>query len=676
MEIKGWLLIFVFSTMIESCFTRTTTSAPVSKRSFSIDYKQDCFMKDGEPFRYISGSLHYFRVPPFYWKDRLVKAKALGLNTIQTYIPWNFHEVRENSYRFNGDRDLLKFIQMVSDEGLFLILRPGPYIDAEWDFGGLPWWLADKECKIRTSDPTFMFYVKRWFDFMFPMLQPKLYKNGGPIISFQIENEYGNYFSCDKEYLSMLKSIYVNHFGEDVVLFTTDGYKDDHMQCGTNPNQIFATIDFGTEIAPKDAFTQQRKYQSHGPLVNSEFYTGWLDYWGGVHQRRGAEEVADQLATILTLNASVNLYMLHGGTNFGFMNGADIDENGSRQISPTSYDYDAPISESGDTTWKYFKLREIIQEFVKKPLPPVPVNTTKLTQGFAYIVPLQSLVGFKSYLVEWGLKVIKSTSPKRMSELGLGYGFVIYSPNVTSASYQNKTVTLVFEDLSDQAILVVDDVYTLSIDEPVKNYEVQVKLGVTLDIVIVNQGRAASAPKGVHYLPECKGICGRVWHKETNRTITDWEQYNVNDTTIWEQITDKRLREDHYIRFLDKTSSSSRETSSTSRESSIIIKDQHQQYLKETVKYQFVWESFFVLQNVTDCYLRMKDFNKGQVYLNRHNLGRFWQSKGPQKTLFVPKDFLLVGVNNLLVVALDDYPSKIQQRNNPQFEFVDSPDLG
>ena len=661
--------------MLYTC--RATNVYTDTERSFVIDYEQDSFMKDGQSFRYISGGLHYFRVPTSSWKDRLTKAKALGLNTIQTYIPWNYHEVEENFYYFNGDRDLLKFIQMVEDEGLLLILRPGPYIDAEWDFGGLPWWLANTECKMRTSDPLFMSYVERWFNFLFPLLKSKLYKNGGPIISFQVENEYGNYFACDKEYLSMLKSIYIQHFGEDVVLFTTDGYTDDYMECGTLPDQIYATIDFGTEITPKDAFAQQRKYQNKGPLVNSEFYTGWLDYWGGVHQRRDAEKIANQLKEILAMNASVNLYMLHGGTNFGFMNGADIDENGIRKISPTSYDYDAPISESGETTWKYFKIREVIEQFVKEPLPPVPVNTTKLIQGSSYIAPFASLVQFKSYLVTYGLTVINSTSPKRMSELGLGYGYVIYSPNITS-KYQNKTVTLVFEDLGDQAILVVDDVYTLSIDGPVKNHEVKVKLGVQLDILLVNQGRAASAPKGVHYLPDCKGICGRVWYKETNETLTDWKQYNVNDTTIWEQ-NDRFYREEHYAQFLKKTSKSTIEDFD-----SAIVKDDDHPFLRnlkdpsKPVQYQFIWQTFFVLQNITDCYLKMTDFDKGQVYLNiRHNLGRFWQSKGPQKTLFVPKDFLLVGVNTILVVALDDYPSKTQSLQNPlQFEFVVSPDIG
>ena len=665
--------LLLFQNIVLS-FMMIYTSTINAERSFVIDYKQDCFMKDGQPFRYISGSLHYFRVPPTSWKDRLEKAKALGVNTIQTYIPWNYHEIEENLYHFNGDRDLLQFIQMVEFEGLLLILRPGPYIDAEWESGGLPWWLANKDCKMRTSDPLFMSYVKRWFDFLFPILKSKLYKNGGPIISFQVENEYGNYFECDKEYLSMLKSIYVQHFGEDVVLFTTDGYTDDYMECGTLPGQIYSTIDFGTEIAPKDAFAQQRKYQSNGPLVNSEFYTGWLDYWGGAHQRRDAEKIANQLKEILAMNASVNFYMLHGGTNLGFMNGADIDENGLRQVSPTSYDYDAPISESGDTTWKYFKMREVIQQFVEYPLPPVPSNSTKLIQGPSYIVPFDSLVGFKSYLVTYGLTVINSTSPKRMSELGLGYGFTIYSPTITP-KYQNKTVTLVFEYLGDQAILVVDDVYMLSIDGPVKNHEVQVKLGVELDILLLNQGRAASAPKGVHYLPDCKGICGPVWYKETNETLTDWKQYNVNDTTIWEQ-NDRLSGKEQYTQFLKKTSMLKTE------DSTVIIKDDEHSLRDledppKSVQYQFIWQTFFVLQNITDCYLKMTDFDKGQVYLNiRHNLGRFWQSEGPQRTLFVPKDFLLVGVNTVLVIALDDYPSKKQGQNPLQFEFVVSPDIG
>eukprot|EP00111_Clytia_hemisphaerica_P021743 TCONS_00063934-protein len=459
------------------------------------------------------------------------------------------------------------------------------------------------------------------------------------------------------------------------------------MSCGTTP-EIFATIDFGTEITPEEAFAQQRKYQTKGPLVNSEYYTGWLDYWGSPHQRRGADVIAKHLKDILTTNASLNLYMLHGGTNFGFMNGVDIGSKGSRLISPTSYDYDAPLSEAGDTTWKYFKMREVLKQFNANPLPAVPANTSKLVQGALRVPPLKTFVDFKGYLVYWGLNVIESDSPKPMSELGLGYGFVCYTPQIPP-KYQNKTVTLVFKEMSDEAIFVVDNVYKFSIGEAVKNYELKIELGVELDILVVNQGRAAYAPKGYHYLQECKGICGDVRFKDSNETLKGWKQYNINDTTIWEENHPNFPAENH----IGKTTKGSDlmdrffEDSENRKEDQFKIQpilpiennlDRYPSQIKSTQKeYQFVWESFFALQNTTDTYLRMKGFNKGQVYLNMYNLGRFWQEKGPQKTLFVPKNYLQAGLNVLLVIALDDYPTlQLNPPQYPEFEFVVQPDLG
>ena len=630
------------------------TLQQASNRSFVIDYDNNSFLKDGEPFRYISGSLHYFRIPPCYWKDRIQKAKALGLNTIQTYIPWNVHEPKPEEYSFDKQNDLMQFIELVHSEGLLLILRPGPYIDAELDFGGFPWWLAkDQTLKMRTSELKYISHVIRWFNFLLPRIKPKLYKYGGPVIALQVENEYGSYLECNQEYLLILRDIFIGNFGEDVILFTTDGYRDEELECGTT-SKIFKTIDFGTEITPSQAFSQQRKHQPKGPLVNSEFYTGWLDYWGTPHQRRDADTVAAHLNDILVMNASVNLYMLQGGTNFGFLNGVEFDVNETRQIVPTSYDYDAPISEAGDTTWKYFKMREVIQKFVEQPLPPVPPNATKKAFGEAYITPTHSFNRFKGYLVYWGLKPTKITSPVGMADLDNGYGSVIYTPTIPP-KYINKTVTLVFDEIYDQATFVVDGKIHSFVDGPVSDFELTVELNNTFDIMMVNQGRLAYAPKGMHYLPERKGLWGDVRIKETNKTFTtEWTAMNVNDTTLWEA---------NYH---------------TYHEERDVAGNNNDQQNNKT-EYQVIYQSFFALQVKADTFLRLPTFNKAQVYINGYNLGRIWQMKGPQKTLFVPSCYLNVGLNGVLVMALDNHVQKNANGPDPVYTtilFEDTPDIG
>ncbi|XP_040492930.1 beta-galactosidase isoform X2 [Ursus maritimus] len=330
-----------------------------SQRTFEIDYSHNRFLKDGQPFRYISGSIHYARVPRFYWKDRLLKMKMAGLNAIQTYVPWNFHEPQPGQYQFSGEHDVEYFIKLAHELGLLVILRPGPYICAEWDMGGLPAWLLLKESIIlRSSDPDYLAAVDKWLGVLLPKMKPLLYQNGGPIITVQVENEYGSYFSCDYDYLRFLQKLFHYHLGNDVLLFTTDGAHEMFLQCGALQG-LYATVDFGPGANITAAFEIQRKSEPRGPLVNSEFYTGWLDHWGQPHSTVRTEVVASSLHEILSRGANVNLYMFIGGTNFAYWNGANM----PYQAQPTSYDYDAPLSEAGDLTEKYFALRDVIRKY-------------------------------------------------------------------------------------------------------------------------------------------------------------------------------------------------------------------------------------------------------------------------------------------------------------------------
>uniref|UniRef100_A0A665WVG0 Beta-galactosidase-like n=1 Tax=Echeneis naucrates TaxID=173247 RepID=A0A665WVG0_ECHNA len=319
------------------------------QRSFSIDYKNNCFLKDGKPFQYISGSVHYSRIPQYYWKDRLMKMYMTGLNAVQVYVPWNFHETVQGVYNFTGDRDLERFLDLANQTGLLVILRPGPYICAEWEMGGLPAWLLQKpNIILRSADTDYLMAVSNWLAVLLPKIKPWLYINGGNIISVQVENEYGSYYACDYNYMRHLRALFRYFLGEDLVLFTTDGNTDKEMTCGTLEG-LYATIDFGTG-------------------VNSEFYTGWLDHWGDQHAVVDVQKVSRVLGEMLTMGANVNMYMFEGGTNFGYWNGADHDTRFRSVV--TSYDYDAPLSEAGDPTEKLLAIRDVIKQVVVMKLQP------------------------------------------------------------------------------------------------------------------------------------------------------------------------------------------------------------------------------------------------------------------------------------------------------------------
>ncbi|XP_051644011.1 beta-galactosidase-1-like protein isoform X2 [Manacus candei] len=337
-----------------------STQASPSPRSFQVDYERNCFLKDGVPFRYISGSIHYARVPRPAWRDRLLKMHMSGLSTVQVYVPWNYHETLPGVYDFAGNRDVEAFLDLTAELGLLVILWPGPYICAEWEMGGLPAWLLWKpDIILRSSDPAYLAAVDSWLHVLLPKIKPHLYQHGGNIISVQVENEYGSYYACDYGYLRHLLGSFRALLGSEVLLFTTDSTGAEELRCGTLQG-LYTTIDFGPGSNVTELFDAQRRVEPKGPLVNSEYYTGWLDYWGEAHASTSAAWVAQGLEDILQLGASVNMYMFHGGTNFAYWSGADYKD----QYKPvtTSYDYDAPLSEAGDPTEKLFAIRMVISK--------------------------------------------------------------------------------------------------------------------------------------------------------------------------------------------------------------------------------------------------------------------------------------------------------------------------
>ncbi|XP_033283195.1 beta-galactosidase-1-like protein isoform X3 [Orcinus orca] len=367
-------------------------------RSFVVDRDHDRFLLDGAPFRYVSGSLHYFRVPRVLWADRLFKMRMSGLNAVQFYVPWNYHEPEPGVYNFNASRDLFAFLKEATLANLLVILRPGPYICAEWEMGGLPAWLLRKpKIHLRTSDPDFLAAVDSWFKVLLPKIHPWLYHNGGNIISIQVENEYGSYGACDMSYMRHLAGLFRALLGDKILLFTTDG--PEGLKCGSLQG-LYTTIDFGPADNMTKIFALLRKYEPRGPLVNSEYYTGWLDYWGQNHSTRSIPAVTKGLENMLKLGASVNMYMFHGGTNFGYWNGAD--EKGRFLPITTSYDYDAPISEAGDPTPKLFAIRNVISKFQEVPLGPLPPPSPKMMLGPLSLHLDGNLLAFLDFLCPQG----------------------------------------------------------------------------------------------------------------------------------------------------------------------------------------------------------------------------------------------------------------------------------
>uniref|UniRef100_A0A667YBE6 Beta-galactosidase n=1 Tax=Myripristis murdjan TaxID=586833 RepID=A0A667YBE6_9TELE len=602
--------------------------------SFSVDYKNDCFRKDGEAFRYISGSIHYSRIPRVYWKDRLLKMYMAGLNAIQTYIPWNYHEPSPDQYNFSGDRDVKHFLQLAQDIGLLVILRPGPYICAEWDMGGLPaWLLSKKDIVLRSSDPDYIAAVDKWMGKILPMIKPFLYQNGGPIITVQVENEYGSYFACDYNYMRHLTKLFQSHLGNDVVLFTTDGAGLNYLKCGSIQG-LYATVDFGPGANVTAAFAAQRHAEPHGPLVNSEFYAGWLDNWGRAHTTVPSAIVTKALNEILSLGANVNLYMFIGGTNFEYWNGA----NSPYAPQPTSYDYDAPLTEAGDLTEKYFA----IKEHRKIPEGPVPPTTPKYAYGAVKMKKLQTVSDAIDKLSFSG--PVKSMYPLTFIELNQAFGFVLYRTKLPVNCSTPTPLSSPLNGVHDRAYVSVDGV-AVGILERNKVLTVNVtgKAGNLVDILVENMGR-------INYgggINDFKGLVSNL--TLGSDLLKDWAVYSLS---IDDAVSQGLLGE------IESTATDSPQNHTLSLPA-------------------FYSGSFIIPDGIPDLpqdtYIKLPDWRKGQVWINGFNMGRYWPSRGPQVTLFVPSSILSTAApNNVTVLELEAAPCT----SGPcTVEFTDTPIL-
>lgn len=567
------------------------------KQMTTLSYDKGQFKMGDRPIQLISGAIHYFRVVPAYWEDRLRKIKAMGCNCIETYVAWNVHEPREGEFHFDGIADVAEFVRLAGELGLHVIVRPSPYICAEWEFGGLPAWLLKDDMRLRCNDPRFLEKVAAYYDALLPQLTPLLATKGGPIIAVQIENEYGSYGN-DQAYLQAQRAMLIER-GVDVLLFTSDGPQDDMLQGGMAEG-VLATVNFGSR--PKEAFDKLKEYQPDGPLMCMEYWNGWFDHWFEEHHTRDAEDAARVLDDMLGMGASVNFYMVHGGTNFGFGSGA----NHSDKYEPTvtSYDYDAAIGEAGDLTPKFHEFREVIGKYVSLPEGELPADTPKADYGS---VPVTSRVKLFDTL-EPMTEVRDSICPEPMEKYGQNNGFIVYSTRISGPRPESR---LTIQDVRDRALVFLDR-KLVGVVERWNPQSIPVTIpegGAQLDILVENMGRVNYGPQ----LYDRKGITHGV--RLNGQFLFHWQVRSLELETL------------AGLNF-DAAAATWEGEQPGFYEAKLVIEDEPK-----------------------DTFLRLDGWKKGVVFVNGFNLGRYWEV-GPQQALYVPAPVLRQGENEIVVFEL------------------------
>jgi beta-galactosidase len=557
------------------------------------------FLLYGKPFRVLSGALHYFRVLPELWDDRMAKLKAMGLNTLETYVAWNLHEPKPGVFNFEGQLDIVKFINLAAKHGLQVIVRPGPYICSEWDLGGLPaWLLKDSDMQLRCAYPPFLMAVDRFFDALLPRLVPLQISQGGPIIALQIENEYGSYGN-DKNYLTYLeKGLYNRDI--DVLLFTSDGPTDEMLQYGTLPH-VLKTVNFGSKA--ETAFARLKEFQPSGPLMCMEFWNGWFDHWGEEHHKRTPEAAVAELEQILAAGASVNFYMFHGGSNFGFMNGANARPARSYQPTINSYDSDAPLDEAGDPTPKYLAFREVLGRYTKLDDLPVPQPAPKMALGEVRLTESADLFDALDVLS----KPVFSAVPLSMEQLDQNYGFILYSAQVSGP---RDEVPLTIDGLGDRAQVFLNGVPVGVLEREFPDRTLSIIIpaeGAMIDILVENMGRVNFGPD----LFDRKGINGGV--RLGQQFLFNW------------RISPLPL--DNLARLPFTTP---------------VVKNGPRFY-----------RGSFEVSELKDTFLTLPGWDKGVCWINGFNLGRYWK-RGPQRSIYVPAPLLKTGSNELVILELHE----------------------
>lgn len=617
----------------------------VNARKFEI--ADDMFWKDGKPFQIIGGDLHYFRILPEYWEDRLLRAKAFGLNTIQTYVPWNLHEPSQGELDFEGIGDIVSFLKLCQKLDLQVMLRAGPYICAEWDLGGFPPWLLAIEpaLSLRSSDPAFLDLVESWWGVLLPLIAPLLYGNGGPIIMVQIENEFGSYGN-DKVYLHHLVTLARGHLGDEIILYTTDGGSREALEKGTiRGDAVFSAVDFTTGDDPWPIFELQKEFNAPGksPPLSAEFYTGWLTHWGEEIAKTDADFTAAALEKILSRNGSAVLYMAHGGTNFGFYSGANTGAN-EHDYKPdlTSYDYDAPIKESGDVDNAKFKaLHRVIKKYHAASLPSVPSDNKK--SGYGRIRLQKSSTLFDTLNIEGAINVAESQNPISMESAGQMFGLMLY---VSEFRARNNGSILSIPEVHDRAQVFIScssksdaeqPTYIGTIErwsnKPLGLPHIDCPSNTSLFILVENMGRVNYG----QFMFDRKGILSSVYL--SGKALHGWKMLSVPFQNLnGKQKVDPIIQ----LAYSEINTSSAHKKLEESFENS----------QKEPALYTGYFRVDETSQ-LTDTYISFRGWGKGIAFVNEFNIGRYWPSFGPQCNLYVPAPVLRYGENVVVILELD-----------------------
>ena len=554
--------------------------------TFSIG--ENDFLLDGKRLQIRCGEMHFARVPREYWQHRLKMCKAMGLNAVCAYLFWNAHEFEQGKYNWAGQADAAEFCKMAQAEGLWVILRPGPYACAEWDGGGLPWWLLkNNTIQLRTSDPAYVNAARTWLKEVGRVLGPQQITHGGSILMVQVENEYGSY-GKDAGYMAQMRQALLDG-GFDVPLFACNPRGDLRNGLLTN---LFQVVNFGND--PEGGFKALRQLQPSGPLMCGEFYPGWFDTWGAPHHLGDAKRDLADLEYMLSHNASFSIYMAHGGTTFGMNSGTD------RPFKPdtSSYDYDAPISEAGWATDKYLALREKFKEFTKVTPPEIPAQLPVIAIPE---IKLDKAVAIDALLEK--ITPVNNDRPLTFEALNQGHGYVLYRRHFV----QPLSGTLNLTGLRDFALVYVNGDKAGELNRYYKNYTmpIDIPFNANLEIFVENMGRINYGSEIIHNL---KGIISPVRIDSTEVT-GNWEMFGLP----MDKAPDLSNLKDKYL--------PGRPT---------------------------LYSGTFDLKVTGDTFLDLRKWGKGIVFVNGHHLGRYW-SAGPQQTLFLPGCWLKKGINRVVI---------------------------
>jgi beta-galactosidase len=581
--------------------------------SHTFEIRDGQFVRDGKPTLIISGEMHYARVPHQYWRHRMQMIKALGLNAITTYIFWNNHEPSEGQWDFAGDRDLAAFIRTAGEEGLMVILRPGPYACAEWEYGGYPWWLQNIEgMEVRRNNPVFLSYTKKYIERLYKEVGNLQVTKGGPFVMLQVENEFGSYVSQRKDitleehraYNAAIKQQILDA-GFDIPLFTSDG---SWLFEGGTIEGVLPTANGENDIDKLKQVVDEY-HGGQGPYMVAEFYPGWLAHWCEPHPKVNASRIARQTEKYLQNGVSFNYYMVHGGTNFGFTSGANYDKNHDIQPDLTSYDYDAPISEAGWVTPKYDSIRNVIKRYVSYPVPEPPAPLPVIEIPSIKLNRVGDLLGYAATLPK-----ASDTQPLTFEQLKQGFGYVLYECHIENAIKD----TLKVNGLRDYGVVYVNGAKVGVLNRYYKNYslEMDIPAHATISILVENMGRINY---GAEIVRNNKGIISPVTIGDAEITGWTMTQLPMNEAPDLSKFT--------------------------------LAENAETLAGKPTV-----YEGSFTLNETGDTFIDMSDWGKGIIFINDINIGRYWQA-GPQQTLFIPGVWLKKGNNTIKIFEqLNDTP--------------------